>query len=74
MDAGTNQRDNNTGGCSAVKKHDGHHTEEDSSPSLVTMSIELIGSDPSDQEVVQEEATSDEIPAGWTRRKLELDW
>jgi hypothetical protein len=30
----------------------------------------LIGSDP-DQEVVQEEATRDEILSGWTRIKLE---
>jgi hypothetical protein len=73
--ARTNQSDNATGSCSAVKK-DAGGDEEDSSPSLVTStSIELIGYDPSDQEVVQEEeATPDDIPAGWTRTKLEPDW
>jgi hypothetical protein len=45
--------------------------EEDSKPSLVTSSA-LIASYP-DQEVVQEEATHDRIPSGWTRLKLEPD-
>jgi hypothetical protein len=70
-----NERDNATGTCNATKKHD-CHDEEDASPSLVTTSSTLIGSEhPSDQEVlVQGEATPDEIPAGWTRTKLEPDW
>jgi hypothetical protein len=73
--ARTNERDNATGTCKAMKEHDGHD-EKDSSPSLVTTSSTLTGSDPSsDQELlVQEEATPDAIPAGWTRIKLEPDW
>jgi hypothetical protein len=72
----TNERDNAPGTCNTMKEHDGHH-EDDSSPSLVTAGSTLIGSDPSssDQELlVQEEATPDAIPAGWTRIKLEPDW
>ena len=73
--AGTNQRDNaSTGSWSTAKKDDGHDEEDSSSTSLVTTSMQLIRSDPSDQEVVQEEATSDAIPVGWTRTKLEPDW
>ena len=72
--ARTNERDRATGTCNAMKNHDGHD-EEDPSPSLVTSSSTLIGSDPSDQEVlVQEEATPDAIPSGWIRTKLEPDW
>ena len=69
----TNHRDNATGSsCNAVKKDDGH--DEDSSPSLITTNMQLIGYDPSDQEIVQEDATPDAIPAGWTPTKLEPDW
>jgi hypothetical protein len=70
----TNQRDHATGSrCSSVEK-DAGRDEEDSKPLLVTSSVlPIVGSDP-DQKVVQEEATTDEIPAGWTRAKLEPDW
>ena len=37
-------------------------------------SVVRIGSDPPDQELVQEEAMADEIPSGWTHVKLEPDW
>jgi hypothetical protein len=54
--------------------------EEDQKPSLVTSCVPVrTVSDPDepdepDQQVVQEEATPDEIPVGWTRTKLEPDW
>ena len=68
------KRDNDAGSYTARHKDDGHN-EEDASQSLVTKSIEVLGSDPSDQEVlVQEEPTSHDIPAGWIRTKLEPDW
>jgi hypothetical protein len=51
---------------------DASHDEEDPEPSLVPRSV-LICSDP-DEDVVQEEATPNGIPAGWTRTKLEPDW
>jgi hypothetical protein len=72
MAAGTNQRNKNaTGSCSSVVEDDSGRDGEDSKPSLVTSSV-LIGSTTS-REVVQEEATSGEIPSGWTRVKLEPD-
>jgi hypothetical protein len=75
MVARTNQRGKATDGGSSLVVEDGGRDEEESKPSLVTSS-ELIGSDPG-QDVVQEEATPDqipsEIPSGWTRAKLEPD-
>ena len=72
--ASTNQTNNATGSYIAVKNDDGHH-EEDASPSLGTARMEQIGSDSSDLEVLVPEApTTDDIPAGWTRTKLEPDW
>ena len=52
------------------------HDVKDVSPSLVTTGVELLGSDPSDQEevLVQEEPTPRDVAAGWTRIKLEPDW
>jgi hypothetical protein len=71
MTARTNQEGKATGSYNSVEK-DAGSDKEDPKPSLVTSSA-LLRSDP-DQEVVQEEATSDVIPAGWTRTKLEPDW
>ena len=68
MAARTNQSDNVRGSCTSVEKDvEVDRDEEYPKPSLVT------STDP-DQEVVQEEAALDEIPAGWTRIKLEPDW
>jgi hypothetical protein len=73
MAAKTNQEEGNaTGSCCSLEKYDGRN-EEDPKPSLVTSGVRK-GSDRPDQEVVQEEAAPDEIPAGWTRPKLEPDW
>jgi hypothetical protein len=67
-----NQRGKAIGSCPSVEEDGGGRDEEDSKPSLVTSSA-LIGSY-TDQEVVQEEATTPaEIPSGWTRVKLEPD-
>jgi hypothetical protein len=66
MVAGTNQRGNATGSC-------GGRDEEDQKLPLVTSSVRT-GSDPDQEEVVQEDATPDDIPFGWTRTKLEPDW
>ena len=42
---------------------------------MTITTMELRGSDPSDQEVlVQEELAPDEIPAKWKRVMLEPDW
>jgi hypothetical protein len=71
MAARTNHEGNATGSCSSAETACGLG-EEDSNPSLVTSSA-LIGSDP-DQEVVQEEATPDEIMSGTTPAKLEPDF
>lgn len=62
--ARTNKRDNatDTSSCSAVQE-DSDVDEEDSSPSVVTSSVRK-DSEPA-QEVVHEEATTNEIPAGW---------
>jgi hypothetical protein len=70
----TNQREHGTDSrCSSVEK-DAGRDGEDSKPLLVTFSVlRIAGSDP-DQKVVQEEATTNEIPAGWTRAKLDPDW
>jgi hypothetical protein len=57
-----------------LRKFGGGCDEEDSKPALmVTSSAARIGSH-SDQEVVQEQATTlGEIPYGWIRTKLEPD-
>jgi hypothetical protein len=72
MAARKTQRGDATGSCSSVE-NDGGCDEEDSKPSPVTSSALLLASYP-EQEIVQEEATRDEIiPSGWTRLKLEPD-
>jgi hypothetical protein len=60
--------------CSiSVEEDGGGRDEEDSKLSLVTSSAAQTGSH-SDQEVVQEQATTlGDVPCGWTRAKLELD-
>jgi hypothetical protein len=73
-----NQRGGNaTGNCSSMeedKDKDTGRDEEDSEPALVTISAARISSPDPDQAVDQEEATSsDGIPFGWTRTKLEPD-
>ena len=55
-----------------MEEDDGLDEEDPRPPLMVTASVR-IGSD-LEQEVAQEEATTDEIPAGWTRIKLEPDW
>ncbi len=70
MAASTNQRGNATGSCSSVKEDGGGSDEEFSNPSRVT-GIALMGGSYPGQEVVQEEATTGQIPSGWTRVKLE---
>jgi hypothetical protein len=58
-----------------VEEHRGCEEEDDSKPSLMTThSVALISSyanEEFDQE--EEEATTREIPSGWTRVKLEPD-
>jgi hypothetical protein len=72
--AGINRRGNVTGNCSSnMVEEDAHREEEDPKVPLVTSSVRR-GSDPDQQEVVQEKATPDDIPFGWTRTKLEPDW
>ena len=73
MAARANQRDNATGSCISSVEKDACHDQEESRPSLVASSALISSADPG-QEVVQEEASSDEIPDGWTRIKLEPDW
>jgi hypothetical protein len=62
------QRGKATGSCSSVEKDTGRY-EEDAKPPLVTSGA-IISSDP-DQEVVQEEATPDDIPSSRRRTKFE---
>ena len=67
----TNQSDNATSRarCMSMEKDAGAgRNDEAPRPYLVT-STDLL-----DKEVVQEETAPDEIPAGWTRTKLEPDW
>jgi hypothetical protein len=74
MATGTNQRGKTTGNCSCVEDDVGGLDEEDSNPSLVTTSSAQIGSDPGQEVVQDEEATTlCEIPSGWARVKLEPD-
>jgi hypothetical protein len=74
MAARTNQNGKTTtGSCSCVEEDVGGLDEEDSNPSLVT-STARIGSDPGQEVVQEEEATTlCEIPSGWARVKLEPD-
>jgi hypothetical protein len=78
MAARPNQRGGNAAGnCSSPveKEKDTGRDEEDSEPALVTISTGRISSPDPDQALDQEEATSsDGIPFGWTRTKLEPDW
>jgi hypothetical protein len=67
-----NQRGNSIGIFGSVEQDVGRD-EEDSTPSLKSSSIALIGSYPDQGEVEQDEATPREIPFGWTRVKLEPD-
>jgi hypothetical protein len=71
MAARKNRRVAATRSCpSSVKTNDGRD-EEDPQPALVTSSVRIAGSDPVQEIVVEEEVTPDDIPAGWTRTKLE---
>jgi hypothetical protein len=73
MGARTNQKGKATARSSSVEKNGGGRDERDLKPSLVTSSAARIGSH-SDQEVVQEQATTlGEIPYGWINIKLEPD-
>jgi hypothetical protein len=73
LGARTSQRGKATASSSYVEQDGGSRDEEDSKPSLLTNSAARAGSH-SDQEVVQEQATTlREIPYGWTRVKLEPD-
>ena len=75
--AGMNQRGNPAGSCCVVGKDAaGRDEEAPMPPHLVTSSSSVrASSDPSDQEVAQEEATLDVyLPPGWTPVKLEPDW
>jgi hypothetical protein len=75
MAATTNPRD----GCAAIGsgsyvEKDGDRDEEDSKPCLVTSISALVDSYPDqEEEVGQEEATRNTIPAGWKCVKLEPD-
>jgi hypothetical protein len=73
LDELESERGKATGSCSPVGEDGVGRDDEDSKPSLVTSSAP-IGSY-SEQEVVQEEATTTpgEIPSGWTLVKLEPD-
>jgi hypothetical protein len=75
--AKTNQRGKTTSGsCSSscVEDDAGGPDEEDSDPSFMTSSSARIGSDPGQETVQEEEATTVcEIPSGWARVKLEPD-
>jgi hypothetical protein len=73
MGARTCQRHNATVSSSSLEKEGGGpRFEEDSKPTLMTSGAR-IGSH-SDQEVVQEQATTlGDIPYGWTRVKVEPD-
>jgi hypothetical protein len=73
MAARINRGGNVTGNCSSVVEEDTDRDEEDPKLPLVAFSVRR-GSDPDQEEVVQEEATPDDIPFGWTRTKLEPDW
>jgi hypothetical protein len=71
----THQRGNAASSCSALEKDAGCN-EEDPTLSLVTSSARTTGSDPDQEEVVQEETTPDDIPFSLTpfglmRTKLE---
>ena len=68
----TNREGKATSGTCSYAETDAGHDEEEPEPSLVHSRV-LICSD-QDEYVVQEEATLDGIPAGWTRIKLEPDW
>jgi hypothetical protein len=70
MTARMNQRGNVTGNCSSMVEEDADYDEEDPKLPLVAFSVRR-GSDPDQEEVVQEEATTDDVPSGWTRTKLE---
>jgi hypothetical protein len=73
MGARTNQRGKASASSSSVEENGVGRDEEDSKPSLVTSSAARIAPH-SDQEVVQEQATTlGEIPHGWIRIKLEPD-
>jgi hypothetical protein len=56
-----------------VKKYDGRN-EENPKPALVASSALRVVCADADQEVVQKEATADEIAFGWTCTVLEPDW
>jgi hypothetical protein len=78
MAARSTKRGNATGSCRSSEEKDAGHKEEeeDPKPHMVTSSsVRIVGNDP-DEEVVPEKeeedaTTSVEIPAGWTRVKLE---
>ena len=74
MAAGISQDEAKATDCCSSVENDDDRDEEDPKPSLVTSSAARISSDASGQDIVQEEATSGVIPAGWTRTKLEPDW
>jgi hypothetical protein len=66
----TNQRGNSHARGSSVREDSGGRVEGDSKASLAPTSSNT------DQEVVQEEASTPDayLPPGWTRLKLEPDW
>ena len=74
MGASAKQRGKDTVVCSiSVEEDGGGRDEEDSKLSLVTRRAARIGSH-SEQEVVQEQATTlGDIPYVWIRTKLEPD-
>ena len=67
-----NREGNATDSCCSVETDVGHH-EEEPEPSPVPSRVLIVCSD-QDKYAVQEEATPDGIPAGWTRTKLQPDW
>ena len=67
----TSREGNARDSCCAAET-DAAHDEEEPKPSLVSRRVRMCSVQ--DEDVVQEEATPDGIPAGWTRTKLEPDW
>ena len=69
----TNREGKATSGTCSYAEIDAGHDEEEPKSSRVPRSALIVGSG-QDEYVVQEEATVDGMPAGWTRTKLEPDW